>query len=207
MTDINTFLATASRSDIEREIARVEAELVIARKRERVDAIAYASTPDGAAETFRRFELAADPDERKNLKSIYLAGLTMAGDEYEQRRTRGNASDADGPLEVIPVGYIAEPVDPIVKALVEQRIMGTYRTSERALTTERVPVTLLRLPNDQPRRRLKIQATAELGLFTSTLADVVVEAWHKPDVHQRLRNFLQDSYPALQSAIEQHTQP
>lgn len=207
MTDINTFLATASRSDIEREIARVEAELIVARERERIDAIAYASTPDGAAETFRRFELATNPSDRKNLKSIYLAGLTMAGDEYAQRRSRGNAGGADGPLEVIPVGCITEPVNPVVKALVEQRIMGTYRTSERATITERVPVTLLLLPNDGRRRRLKIQAKAELGLFTSTLAGVLVEAWHQPDIQPRLHNFLNDSYTALQTAIERHAQP
>ena len=79
MTD--TMTQEPTREELLRELGKVQSKLEKARRRRDADAIAYASTPDGAAETFRRYELARDDRERKELKTTYLSGLAMAGEE------------------------------------------------------------------------------------------------------------------------------
>ncbi|EUA65492.1 hypothetical protein I553_10789 [Mycobacterium xenopi 4042] len=87
-----------------RELAEVRRQLGAARERLRRAAIEYAATPDGAAEMFRRYELADDEQYRRVLRVTYLAGLAAAAEEYEQRCALGNQTQYDGPLEAIPVG-------------------------------------------------------------------------------------------------------
>ena len=95
----------------------------------------------------------------------------MAGEEYEERLRRGNAGDNDGPLAVIPVGSFR---DPLTKALVEQRIMGTFRTTAASVDSNTVTVTLLRLlPDQQTRKRLRLDTTAELGVLTADLTEII----------------------------------
>ncbi|WP_141564252.1 hypothetical protein [Mycolicibacterium palauense] len=203
MTDTMT-QAEPTREELLRELNKVQAKLDKARRRRDADAIAYASTPDGAAETFRRYELSRDDNERKELKTTYLAGLTMAGEEYEERRRRGNASDNDGPLAVVPVGQFR---DPLVKVLVEQRIMGTFRTTTASVDTNTVTVTLLRLlPDLQTRKRLRLYTTAEFGVLTADLADVITTAWRDPDTRKRVSTFLGDAATLIDTAIAQRDQ-
>lgn len=157
-----------------RELAEIRRQLPAARERLRVAAIEYAATPDGAAETFRRYELAADETQRAGLRSIYLAGLVMAADEYDKRCVLGNETEADGPLEAIPVGDFG---DPVARALVEQRVMGSLRNGPAVMESGEVAVWLLRLmPDGHTRNRLRVVCVAELGVFTSTLAQIVASA-------------------------------
>lgn len=200
----NTMTQEPAREELLRELDKVQAKLDKARRRRDADAIAYASTPDGAAETFRRYELTRDEQQRKTLKTTYLSGLSMAGDEYEERLTRGNTGDNDGPLAVIPVGSFR---DPLAKALVEQRIMATFRSTPASVDTNTVTITLLRLlPDQQTRKRLRLDATAELGVLTADLADVIATAWTDPDTHKRLRSFLDDAAEPIAAAIGQRDQ-
>lgn len=199
MTDIMTHEPT--REELLRELDKVQAKLDKARRRRDADAIAYASTPDGAAETFRRYELTRDDTERKALKTTYLAGLSMAGEEYEERLTRGNAGDNDGPLAVIPVGSFR---DPLAKALVEQRVMATFRNSPASMETNTVTLTLLRLlPDLQTRKRLRLDVAAELGVLAEDLADVIATAWTDPATQKRLRGFLGDAAEPIDAALQQ----
>ncbi len=185
------------------ELAKVQEQLVKARERRDRDAVVYASTPDGAAETYRRFELAPyDSAERKALKTTCLSGLTMAGNEYEERMRLGNAGPNDGPLAVIPVGDTTG-ADPLVKVLVEQRVMGTFRNTTAAMETGRVTVTLLRLMPNQERKRMRMDVAAEMGVFTARLADVIAEAWNDKALQKRLRAFLEDAAEPIQAAIAQ----
>lgn len=200
----DTMTQEPTRDELLRELHKVQAKLDKARRRRDADAIAYASTPDGAAETFRRYELARDDQERKALKTTYLSGLSMAGEEYEERLRRGNAGDNDGPLAVIPVGSFH---DPLAKALVEQRIMGTFRTTPASVDTNTVTVTLLRLlPDQQTRKRLRLDTTAELGVLTANLAEVIATAWMDPAAQKRLRTFLDDAAAPIDTAIAQRGQ-
>jgi hypothetical protein len=195
MNDTMTYEPT--REELLRELETVQAKLNKARRRRDADAIAYASTPDGAAETLRRYELARDDDERKSLKTTYLSGLAMAGEEYEERLNRGNAGDNDGPLAVIPVGSFR---DPLTKTLVEHRIMATFRHTPASLDTNTVTITLLRLlPDQQTRKRLRLDTTAELDV----LADVITTAWTDPATQKRLRAFLGDAAEPIDTAIQQ----
>lgn len=199
MADIMTHEPT--REELLRELDKVQAKLDKARRRRDADAIAYASTPDGAAETFRRYELTRDDTERKALKTTYLAGLSMAGEEYEERLTRGNAGDNDGPLAVIPVGSFR---DPLAKALVEQRVMATFRNSPASMETNTVTLTLLRLlPDLQTRKRLRLDVVAELGVLAEDLADVIATAWTDPATQKRLRGFLDDAAEPIDAALQQ----
>lgn len=199
MADIMTQEPT--REELLRELDKVQAKLDKARRRRDADAIAYASTPDGAAETFRRYELTRDDTERKALKTTYLSGLAMAGEEYEERLTRGNAGDTDGPLAVIPVGSFR---DPLAKALVEQRIMATFRNSPASMETNTVTLTLLRLlPDLQTRKRLRLDVAAELGVLAEDLADVIATAWTDPATQKRLRGFLDDAAEPIDAALQQ----
>lgn len=203
MTDTIRIPDNASSEELLRELEKVQAQLDKARRRRDADAVAYAATPDGAAETFRRFELSRDPAERKQLKTTYLSGLAMAADEYEERRRRGNAGANDGPLAVIPVGVFS---DPVAKTLVEQRIMGTFRNTEASIDTHRVPVALLRLlPDGQTRKRMRIEAAAEFGVLTADLAEVLVQAWADRDTRKRLEAFLEESAAPVAAAIAQRS--
>lgn len=197
----NTMTQEPTREELLRELDKVQAKLDKARRRRDADAIAYASTPDGAAETFRRYELTRDDQDRKALKTTYLSGLAMAGEEYEERLTRGNAGDNDGPLAVIPVGPLR---DPLAKTLVEQRIMATYRNSPASMDANVVTVTVLRLlPDGQTRKRLRIDTPAELGVLTADLADVIATAWTDPTTQKRLRAGLDDAADVIAAAITQ----
>lgn len=201
----NTMTQEPTREELLRELDKVQAKLDKARRRRDADAIAYASTPDGAAETFRRYELARDDQERKALKTTYLSGLAMAGEEYEERLTRGNAGDNDGPLAVIPVGSLR---DPLTKTLVEQRIMATYRNSPASMDANIVTVTVLRLlPDGQTRKRLRIDTPAELGVLTADLADVIATAWNDPTTQKRLHAGLDDAADLIAAAIAQRGNP
>lgn len=194
---------TPTRDELLRELQDVQAQLDKARRRRDADAIAYAATPDGAAETFRRFELSRDEPERKQLKTTYLSGLKMAAEEYEERRKRNNDSPTDGPLAVIPVGSFT---DPLAKALVEQRIMATFRNSAASIETNIVTVTLLRLlPDGQTRKRARVDTEVEFGVLTADLAEVIVAAWADPKTQKRLRGqFLDDAAAsALDVAVNQ----
>ncbi|RAV12305.1 hypothetical protein DQP55_11800 [Mycolicibacterium sp. GF69] len=202
MTD--TMTQEPTREELLRELGKVQSKLEKARRRRDADAIAYASTPDGAAETFRRYELTRDDRERKELKTTYLSGLSMAGEEYEERLRRGNAGDNDGPLAVIPVGSFR---DPLTKALVEQRIMGTFRTTAASVDSNTVTVTLLRLlPDQQTRKRLRLDTTAELGALTANLTEIIATAWTDPATRKRLTAFLDDAAAPIDTAIAQRDQ-
>lgn len=100
-------------ADKRRALASVRKRLAAARNRLRQTHIEYTSTPDGACETYRRFEQ-ADGEERAALRQIYLAGLSMADHEYQRRAELGHANDSDGPLEALPLG---SPRDPLVGVL------------------------------------------------------------------------------------------
>lgn len=194
-------LSDLSAEEIAAELAKVQGQLAKARERRDRDAIIYASTPDGAAETYRRFELAPyDSAERKTLKTAYLNGLTMAGQEHEERTRLGNAGPNDGPLAVIPVGDTTG-ADPLVIALVEHRVMGTFRNTTAAMDTGRVTVTLLRLMPTQERRRMRLDVEAEMGVFTSRLSDVITEAWADKALQKRLRGFLDDAAEPIAAAV------
>lgn len=200
-------LSTMTAEQIAAELARVQDQLAKARERRDRDAVVYASTPDGAAETYRRFELAAFASpERKRLKTTYLNGLTMAGKEYEERIRLGNAGPNDGPLAVIPVGDTTGG-DPLVKALVEQRVMGTFRNTAAAMDTGKVTVTLLRLMPTQERKRMRLEVPAEMGVFTARLSDVIAQAWEDTALQKRLRGFLEDAAEPVAAAIAQRSRP
>ena len=198
-------LSTMTAEQIAAELAKVQEQLAKARERRDRDAVVYASTPDGAAETYRRFELAPfDAPERKNLKTICLNGLEMAGKEHEERIRLGNAGPNDGPLAVIPVGDTTG-ADPLVKALVEQRVMGTFRNTTAAMDTGKVTVTLLRLLPTQERKRMRLDVRAEMGVFTATLSDVIAQAWADPALQKRLRTFLEDAADSVAAAVAQRS--
>ena len=171
-----------------RELAAVRRQLGAARARLRRAAVEYAATPDGAAEMFRRYELADDEQYRRVLRVTYLAGLAAAAEEYEQRCALGNQTEADGPLEAIPVGDFA---DPVARALVEQRVMGSLRNGPAVIESGQVVVWLMRLrPDARTRKRLRIVCASELGVFAPTLAQVVVAALADPRTRERVVEFV-----------------
>ncbi|MBE5477760.1 hypothetical protein E3G68_005093 [Mycobacteroides abscessus] len=176
-------------ADKRRALASVRERLATARNRLRQAHIEYASTPDGACETYRRFEL-ADGQERVALRQIYLAGLSMADHEYQRRAELRHANDSDGPLEALPLG---RSHDPLVGVLVEQRVMGWVRCGPAALASGEVTVGLIRvLADGTSRRRIRLRGAvdSELGVFTETLATVVRQALADPLARERLDGFL-----------------
>ncbi|MCA2249766.1 hypothetical protein JF729_18475 [Mycobacterium intracellulare] len=174
-------LGLARLADIRRQLAQARRELATA-------AVEYASTPDGAAETYRRYELAAPGPDRDVLRATYLSGLEMASHEYEERRSRGSASVRDGYLHTVPVGDFA---DPITQLLVRHRVMGTYRSGPWAVTGGVVEIHLLRLlPDGATRWRARVAAPAELGCVDTSLADILTQAWQQTDGSARLEKFL-----------------
>lgn len=170
------------------ELAEVRRQLAAARARLRHAAIEYAATPDGAAEMFRRYELALTPEQRDELRDIYLAGLAASSDEYQKRVCLGNDTAGDGPVEAIPVGHFT---DPIARALIEQRIMGALRCGPAAVTTGEVTVSLLKvMPDGETRKRLKIHCTAEFGAFCDPLSKVVADALSDSATAKKIGGFV-----------------
>lgn len=181
-------MTTATDTDeLLRQLAHVRAQL--AKKRNARDKAAeiYASTPDGAAETYRRYELATGATKQR-LRDTYLAGLRLAAEEYQRRVELGNATPGDGPLQIIAAGDLT---DPITRTLVEHRVMGTLRIGPEATTTETVRIALFRLaPNGRDRPRLTITSPAPFGIFTATLTDIITTTAADPKYAARLRKFL-----------------
>ncbi|QFS94592.1 hypothetical protein FIV07_27855 (plasmid) [Mycobacterium sp. THAF192] len=190
---------TATTEHTRGELARVRAELQAARRQLAQAAIDYAATPDGAAETYRRFELATDPAQRSSLQETYLAGLQSASQEYEQRLARGAATDRDGYLQVIAVGDFASPV---TRALITHRIMATYRSGPAALASQKATVHLMLLePDDITRRRTRVSTPAPLGVVAATLADIITTAWGDTATRTRLTDFLGNAAESLDRAL------
>lgn len=171
-----------------RELARVRADLHAARRQQAQAAIYYAATPDGAAETYRRYELTAEPADRAALQATYLAGLHAASQEYEQRLIRGSATDRDGYLQALPVGDFANPV---ARTLIAHRVMATYRSGPAAIASESAIVHLMLLESDNvTRRRARVAAPAPLGVVAATLADIITTAYSQPTTRARIVEFL-----------------
>lgn len=171
-------------------LAAVRHRLADARERLRQAEVDYASTPDGACETYRRFELAGGP-QRSRLLEVYLAGLSAADQEYRRRRDLGHANAADGPLEALAV-WAWE--DPLARLLVEHRVMGWVRNGPAAaVSSGRVAVGLIRLlPDGQTRKRLRASCPTDpdLMVFNSPLSTVIRQAWTDPRIRPRLNQFL-----------------
>ncbi|SHU64401.1 Uncharacterised protein [Mycobacteroides abscessus subsp. abscessus] len=190
----------AHRAHLQRDLTRIRAQLEKARDQKHESAITYASTPDGAAETYRHYELSAAKDKPR-LREIYLSGLAMSAEEYAKRRELGNASTNDGPLQAIPAGDFTNPITAV---LISHRIMGTYRNPPASEAPNSVQISLMRLePDDTTRRRMRLTVPTEMGLFTNTLAEVVINARRDPKTWPRLRTFLgADAATALEQALQ-----
>jgi hypothetical protein len=170
------------------ELHEVRRQLTAARDRLRRAAIEYCATPDGSAEMFRRWELATDPQQRQELRDIYLAGLAASAEEYQKRCALGNDTAGDGPVEAIPVGEFS---DPVARALIEQRIMGALRCGPAASTTGAVTVSLIKVfPDGQTRRRIKLTRPTELGAFCDPLSSVVRDGLTDTQTAQRVADFV-----------------
>lgn len=184
---MNVDLRSLDRAGVERELARIRAQLDKARGVADEKAIEYAATPDGAAETYRRYELAAG-GERERLRVVSLAGLAMSDEEYQRRVQLGNASAHDGPLQVIAVGPLeSEPV----RVLVAHRVMGTLRSGPDLAAGQSARIKLMRLaPDGKTRHRLSVSYPAPFGIFTATLAEVIAAVAADPAVRGRLVEFL-----------------
>lgn len=170
------------------ELAEVRRQLAAARARLRAAAIEYAATPDGAAEMFRRYELATDTDQRTELRDIYLSGLAASTEEYQKRCALGNDTPGDGPVEAIPVGDFT---DPVTRALIQHRIMGALRCGPTALTSGEVTITLVKvLPDGETRRRIKLVCPAELGVFCDPLSKVVADALANRTTTRKIATFV-----------------
>lgn len=188
------------RAHLQRDLTRVRSQLDKARAQRHESAITYASTPDGAAETYRHYELAAEADKPKQ-REIYLAGLAMSAEEYAKRHELGNASANDGPLQAIPVGDFSSPVTAV---LISHRIMGTYRNAPMTAAHGSVQISLMRLePDNTTRRRMRLTVPTEMGVFTNTLAEVLTSARRDRKNWPRLRTFLgADAANALDVALQ-----
>ena len=170
------------------DLADVRRQLTAARSRLRNAAIEYAATPDGAAEMFRRYELAVSSEQRDELRDIYLAGLAASTEEYQKRVSLGNDTAGDGPVEAIPVGDFT---DPVARALIERRIMGALRCGPAAVTTGEVTVSLLKvLPDGETRKRLKLNCAAEFGAFCDPLSKVVTDALSDAKTAKKVAEFV-----------------
>ena len=189
-----------------KELARVRSQLAVARRQQAQAAVEYASTPDGAAETFRRYELAATEAERDELRNTYLAGLQLASQEYEQRVARGSATARDGHLQTVQVGAFT---DPVARALIAHRVMATYRSGPAAMTAGSVTMHLfVLLPDGVNRRRARITTPAPLGTVTATLADVIATAWADKATRVRITDLVGPTAATdLDAAITERSVP
>lgn len=180
-------LRTLDRAGVERELARIRAQLDKARGIAGEKAIEYAATPDGAAETYRRYELTSGA-EQERLRAVSLAGLAMSDEEYQRRVQLGNASAHDGPLQVIAAGPLDS--DP-VRVLIAHRVMGTLRSGPDLAASQCARIQLMRLaPDGRTRYRLAVTYPAPFGIFTATLAEVVTAVATQGAVRGRLVEFL-----------------
>lgn len=163
-----------------------------ARHHLRTAEINYASTPEGLAEYTRRWELAADPDQRDTLAAIIAAGVATADEEYLERLALDNSTLTDGLLRALLL--TATPNDPVADILVAQRVMGTYRQSDAALDTGRTRIALHRITPSGTRIRASI--TYPQALLTTTavsLSDVISYSIAQPEYRPRLHTFLDDT--------------
>lgn len=188
-------------TDLQVRLEKVRAELMVARARRDRAAIAYASTPDGMAETVRRWELAS-PDENPGLAAVVAAGVAAADEEYLTRlvNSEGTPADTDGLLRALllpPAG------DPVGEVLAAHRVMGTFRQSDKSLLTGVTRVSLLRLTEAGERVRATVTYSPALlaDQDQTTLADVVRSAASRPGPgRERLRQVLG---PVAASALDE----
>lgn len=169
-------------------LVAVRRQLVAARLRLGQNEIEYASTPDGACETYRRLELATGED-RVRIRKVYLAGLAMAAGEYERRLELGHANEADGPLDALAVGAVA---DPLARCLVAHQVMGWARSGPDAVVSGHVPVGLIRLLADGSRKRFRLSCPVDIDVrvVTASLSTIVRMAWADPKRRSGLDRFL-----------------
>lgn len=180
-------MTVTSEAELQHQLTQVRDKLGKARSARDKAAALYASTPDGAAETYRRYELASGATKQL-LRDTYLAGVALAAEEYQLRVELGNATPGDGPLQAIPAGDLTHPT---TATLIEHRVMGTLRNGPDVAATQTVRIALFRLaPNGRDRHRLTITAPAPFGIFTATLTDIITTTATDTIYAARLRKLL-----------------
>lgn len=170
-------------------LVTVRRQLAAARVRRGQAEIEYASTPDGACETYRRLELATGAD-RAQLRKLYRAGLAMAAKEYERRLELGHAKEGDGPLDALAVGSAD---DPLAHCLMVHQVMGWARSGADAVTSGTAQVGLIRLlPDGITRKRMWLTCPVDMDvrIVTASLSTVVRMAWADPKRKGALDRFL-----------------
>lgn len=173
----------------QKALETVRRQLAAARVRRGQAEIEYASTPDGACETYRRLELATGND-RAPLRKLYLAGLAMAANEYERRFELGHANESDGPLDALAVG---SDDDRLAHCLMVHQVMGWARSGPDAVRSGQASVGLIRLlPDGITRKRLRMPCPVDMDLrvVTASLSTVVRMAWADPKRKVALDRFL-----------------
>ena len=166
-------------TSLRRELKATQAKLETANRRMEKYRLEYASSPDGIAETWRRYETSGD----LNVRDLYARGVELSLEEFCERVSYGHSSDDDGAqaAAVLSEGHELTP------HLVAENVTGTYLNSKNSREDVRTDFTLMRVDVDGTRRRMSIRVE---GAPPVTLNRVLEIAWSDSNYRSRLRRML-----------------
>lgn len=166
---------TALRRDLKATEAKLNtAERNLKRYREE-----YAASPDGIAETWRKYEVSGD----LSVRDLYERGVELSLEEFCERVSLGHSDDDDGAqaAAVLSEGHELTP------HLITENVTGTYLNSKNSREDVRTDFTLMRVDVDGTRRRMSIRVE---GAPPVTLNRVLEIAWSDSNYRSRLRRML-----------------
>lgn len=156
----------------------------------------YASTIDGAADTYRQYQLCGDTAEKQSLYERYLRGAELSDKEYQSRVSLKHSAYDDGPVCALALDYSDVALSDF---LIAEQVIGAYRPSNAMRSGKHTIVTLVRFEGDK-RRRMTLGYPATDGLPPRSLEDVIRFAQESGTYRSRLGAFLGDTaqdLPAL----------
>lgn len=174
---------TALRRDLKATEAKLNtAERNLKRYREE-----YAASPDGIAETWRKYEVSGD----LSVRDLYERGVELSLEEFCERVSLGHSDDDDGARAafVLAEGHALTPL------LISENVTGTYINSKNSREGFDTDAVFMRVFPDGTRQRMNIRFDGECPF---TLNEALEQLWNSSGTRNRLKRMLGDSdIPAI----------
>jgi hypothetical protein len=174
---------TALRRDLKATEAKLNtAERNLKRYREE-----YAASPDGIAETWRKYEVSGD----LSVRDLYERGVELSLEEFCERVSLGHSDDDDGARAafVLAEGHALTPL------LISENVTGTYINSKNSREGFDTDAVFMRVFPDGTRQRMNIRFDGECPF---TLNAALEQLWNSSGTRNRLKRMLGDSdIPAI----------
>lgn len=172
---------------LKRDLKATEAKLNTAERNLKRYREEYAASPDGIAETWRKYEVSGD----LSVRDLYERGVELSLEEFCERVSLGHSDDDDGPR----AAFVLAEGHALTHILVSDEVTGTYVNSKNSREGFDTDAVFMRVFPDGTRQRMNIRFDGECP---RTLNAALEQLWKSSGTRNRLKRMLGESdIPAI----------